>query len=70
MFVNSFFEITKNNLNIDNKTSGELLIINSLGKTILRKEKSSQKITLDLKEIDSGLYLIKIEGHTTKLIVQ
>ena len=68
--LNIYPNPTNRFLNIDNKASGELLIINSLGKTILRKEKSSQKITLDLKEIDSGLYLIKIEGHTTKLIVQ
>ena len=68
--LNIYPNPTNRFLNIDNKASGELLIINSLGKTILRKEKSSQKITLDLKEIDSGLYLIKIEEHTTKLIVQ
>ena len=68
--LNIFPNPTNRLLNIVCEINGELSIINSIGKTIFKQDKNSKKITLDLKEIKSGIYLIKLEDYTSKIIVQ
>ena len=53
-----------------NKPTGKLTITNTVGKIVLIEDKKTKKITLDLKNIDSGLYLININNYTSKIIVQ
>ena len=63
--------ITKNSvLNFENIEEGSLVIIsNMLGKIITSKIVNNQKI--DLNKINSGVYFIEIENHTSKkLIIQ
>ena len=57
-------------LTIENNITGKLTITNAVGKIILIENKKTKKITLDLKNIDSGLYLININNYTSKIIVQ
>ena len=68
--LNIFPNPTNRILNVVCEINGELSIINSIGKTIYKQDKNSKKITLDLKEIKSGIYLIKLEDYTSKIIVQ
>ena len=57
-------------LNFENIEEGSLVIIsNMLGKIITSKIVNNQKI--DLNKINSGVYFIEIENHTSKkLIIQ
>lgn len=57
-------------LTIENNIIGKLTITNAVGKIVLIENKKTKKITLDLKNIDSGLYLININNYTSKIIVQ
>ena len=57
-------------LTIENNITGKLTITNAIGKIVLIENKKTKKITLDLKNIDSGLYLININNYTSKIIVQ
>ena len=57
-------------LTIENNITGKLTITNAVGKIVLIENKKTKKITLDLKNIDSGLYLININNYTSKIIVQ
>ena len=57
-------------LTIENNITGKLTITNAVGKIVLVENKKTKKITLDLKNIDSGLYLININNYTSKIIVQ
>ena len=57
-------------LTIENNIIGKLTITNAIGKIVLIENKKTKKITLDLKNIDSGLYLININSYTSKIIVQ
>ena len=57
-------------LTIENSISGELLIINSIGKVVLKKYKNEKRINLNLTSLKSGLYLVKLENLSSKLIVK
>ena len=57
-------------LTIENSISGELLIINSIGKDVLKKYKNEKRINLNLTSLKSGLYLVKLENLSSKLIVK
>ena len=61
---------TERFITIENNHFGELRIKNTLGKTVLKINKATEKITLDLKGFKSGFYLIEINSYSSKIIVQ
>ena len=68
--LNIYPNPTSRYLSIDNTISGDLAILNSLGEIVLQYNKSLQKETLDLNELSSGIYLIKLKNYTAKFIVK
>ena len=61
---------TQRFITIENNHFGELRIKNNLGQTVLKINKETEKITLDLKDFKSGFYLIEINSYSSKIIVQ
>ena len=68
--LNIYPNPTSRYLSIDNTISGDLAILNSLGEIVLQYNKPLQKETLDLNELSSGIYLIKLKNYTAKFIVK
>lgn len=61
---------TQKFITIENNYFGELRIKNTLGQTVLKINKETEKITLDLQDFKSGFYLIENSSYSSKIIVQ
>ena len=61
---------TQRFITIENNYFGELRIKNTLGQTVLKINKETEQITLDLRDFKSGFYLIENNSHSSKIIVQ
>ena len=68
--LNIYPNPTNRHLTIDNTITGKIQIINTLGKTILIKNKTNKTTNIDLKSLKKGLYFIKINDYISRFIIQ
>ena len=68
--LNIYPNPTSRFVTVNNDFTGNLIITNAIGQVILSKKKTTKKITIDLENIASGIYLIKINNYTSKIIVK
>ena len=68
--LNIYPNPTNRHLTIDNTITGKIQIINTLGKTILIKNKTNKTTNIDLKSLKKGLYFIKLNDYISRFIIQ
>ena len=68
--LNIYPNPTSKTLTLDSYIMGNIKIINTLGKTVLTKNKKHQITRIDLSVLTKGLYFIKINNQTSKFIIQ
>ena len=59
----------QNKINISSTLNGEIKIYNLSGKIVKRKQKVSEIETINISDLDKGIYLIKFLQNTKKLII-
>ena len=57
-------------INRTSNTTTTLVLINALGETVLTKELSKENETINISNLTSGIYFLKIDGSTKKIIKQ
>lgn len=61
--------VVDDEMQISGLTGGEnLQICNTLGEVLLSKKAESENVTLDLKTIAKGVYLLKIDNQSIKFV--
>mgnify|MGYP001485111523 CR=1 FL=1 len=59
----------QNKINISSTLNGEIKIYNLNGKIVKRKQKISEKETINISDLDKGIYLIKFLQNTKRFII-
>ena len=59
----------QNKINISSTLNGEIKIYNLNGKIVKRKQKISEKETINISDLDKGIYLIKFLQNTRRFII-
>ena len=64
--INSVLEIQLNELNFENQIILEVLTIN--GKKIFQKNLTNKKVRIDLSQLSTGIYLLKISDSNSSIV--